>query len=109
MAILRVEPIIYLFTPLGVAECHFYETPSGFETNPLWHCFQRETKEPWVWPNPMVRLCESISGSRSTAHSDFELDDAYFETLRPHILRHKKSPLYQRASHLVRAYASRKT
>jgi hypothetical protein len=87
---------LYLFTPLGVAEAHFYEAPESFETNAVWTCFQVETKENWLWPSPMVRLCESISGTRDGTHSSFNIDDEYLEVLRPHILRHRYSPLYER-------------
>lgn len=88
---------MYVFTPLGVAEAHFYEAPEGFETNAIWTCFQVETKENWLWPSPMVRLCESISGMRDEDYSDFMISPKYFETLRPHIIRHMKSPLYAKA------------
>ena len=88
---------MYLFTPLGVAEAHFLETPDDAETNAVWLCFQVETKEPWQWPSPLVRICESISGLRDAAHSEIVVTDEYFETLRPHILRHTDSPLYERA------------
>lgn len=97
MSQIRLEPHLYLMTPFGVAEAHFYESPTGFETNAVWTCFQVETKENWLWPSPMVRLCESISGCRDIGYSPFNISDAYFETLRKHILRHKKSPLYKRA------------
>lgn len=97
MAFIRLVPHAYVFTPFGVAEVHFLETPDGFETNATWMCMQVETKEWWQWPTPMIRGCESISGMRDTSHSQFMVSDAYFETLRPHILRHKLSPLYGRA------------
>jgi|ERR1700722_2778774 len=97
MAFTRLVPHFYVFTPFGVAEVHFLETPDGFETNSVWTCFQVETKECWQWPTPMIRLCESISGIRDGECTDFGISPDYFETLRPHILRHKLSPLYERA------------
>ena len=51
---------MYVFTPFGVAEAHFLETPEGFEGTLAWTCFQVETKECWQWPDPMVCICESI-------------------------------------------------
>lgn len=97
MSLLRLTPQIYLFTPLGVAEAHFFESPEDYETNATWTCFQVETKEQWQWPAPLVRLCESISGMRDTKHSPFMVSEDYLDTLRPHILRHQGSPLYARA------------
>jgi hypothetical protein len=97
MALIRLVPHMWLLTPLGVAEAHFLETPEDFETNAAWTCFQVETKENWIWPAPLVRLCESISGMRSIDHSPIEITDEYFETLLPHILRHTESPFYERA------------
>lgn len=98
--VIRLDPHIYLFTPLGVAEAHLFSMESN-DTNALWVCFQQETKENWVWPSPMVRICESISGMRDDDYTDFHVTDAYFETLKPHILRHSRSPFYERAKGLV--------
>lgn len=97
MSILRLVPHIYLFTPLGVAEAHFLETPETYDLNSQWTCFQVETKECWQWATPMIRICESISGMRDMDYSPFAMTDEYFETLKPHILRHEDSPLYRRA------------
>ena|ERR1700677_4908773 len=97
MSIMRIVPHLYVFTPYGVAEAHFIETPEGFETNAVWTCFQVETKECWQWPSPLIRLCESISGIRDIQHSSFHISESYFETLLPHILRHKNSPFYEKA------------
>lgn len=97
MSLVRLVPHMYLVTPFGVAEAHFFDTPEGFETNAVWCCFQVETKENWLWPSPLVRLCESISGMRDGDYSPFQVSDTYFEELRPHILRHKDSPFYERA------------
>jgi hypothetical protein len=92
--ILRLVPPMILLTPLGEAECHFYEPTIGWENHPLWHCFQLETKEPWVWPNPMVRIVESVTGIRGGDRSLFAVSADYYDELMPHILRHKLSPLY---------------
>jgi hypothetical protein len=94
MALVRVMPHMYLFTPLGVAEAHFLESFENFEVDSVWTCFQTETKEAWQWPNPLVRICESISGMRNGSHTGFKIEPDYLEVLRPHILRHKSSPLY---------------
>src|ERR1700722_18008850 len=95
---IRLTPHFYLFTPLGVAEAHFVWSSETFEVAVSYGCFQCETKENWWWPNTQVRLCESITTERSDGHSAFHLPDDLLETLRPHILRHTKSPLYGWAS-----------
>lgn len=97
MSIIRLVPQIYLFTPLGVAEAHFLETPESDETNAMWTCFQVETKECWQWPTPLIRICESVSGMRDMSYTPFMVSEEYLDTLRPHILRHEDSPLYERA------------
>lgn len=97
MALTRLIPHMYLFTPFGVAEAHFYESPESFEVNAVWSCFQVETKENWLWPSPLIRICESISGMRDGDYTPFMLSDEYFEELIPHILRHEDSPLYEKA------------
>ena len=94
---IRLKPPIFLFTPLGVAEAHFYESADTDDVNSVWTCFQVETKEGWEWPMPLVRICESITGMRDIEQSSFEITDEYFETLVPHILRHHRSPFYDRA------------
>lgn len=95
--LIRLTPIIYLYTPLGVAEAHFLES-SGPDVPLSWVTFQCETKENWNWANQHVRLCESISIARSADHSPIHLPQDLFDTLAPHILRHKKSPLYAQAA-----------
>lgn len=97
MGLTRLTPHMYLFTPLGPAEAHFVWGSETFEVPVTYGCFICETKENWWMPNTWVRLCESISALRGAGHSEFYLTDDQFETLRPHILRHKKSPLYERA------------
>jgi len=94
--LIRLVPHMLLLTPLGVAEAHFLEISGDVETNAFWLCFQVETKEQWEWPAPLVRLCGSISGMRTNSHSPIMVSDEYLETLRPHVLRHKKSPFYGR-------------
>ena len=84
-------------TPLGKAEAHFLETPEDAENNAVWLCFQSETKEPWQWPSPLVRLCSSISVMRDKYSSEIIISEEYFQTLKPHILRHTHSPFYKRA------------
>lgn len=96
MPLVRLEPFIYLQTPLGVAEAHFLWCES-FEVPFRWGCFQVETKENWWWANQHVRLCESISAARDEFHSPIWLDQELFNTLIPHILRHKLSPHYAAA------------
>jgi hypothetical protein len=98
MGLIRLIPHMYVVTPFGIAEAHFYESPESFEVNAVWTCFQVETKENWLWPSPLVRICESISGMRDDEYTSFAVSEEYFEMLRPHILRHRRSPFFERAA-----------
>lgn len=91
-SIIRLETPIHLFTPLGYAEAHFLWVPENFEVNCNWGCFQQDTKENWWWPNPQVRIIESVSGSRGDNRSEICLSDEQLSALRPHIDRHPSSP-----------------
>jgi hypothetical protein len=94
---IRLVPFIWVLTPLGVAQAHFFEAAETDDVHSVWTCFQIETKEGWEWPMPYVRICESITGMRDGEYSPFKISDAYVETLRSHILRHTHSVLYGRA------------
>ena len=96
--LIRLTPVMYVLTPLGEAEAHFLQVPIGNDSYVQWGCFQSETKENWWWDNTLIRLIGSISSRRGDSHSDFYLSDEMFATLMPHILRHKKSSFYERAS-----------
>ncbi len=100
MSLLRLDPFIYLMTPLGIAEAHFVRVETS-EVPYQFGCFQCETKESWWWPNHLVRLVESISAGRAGAHSPIHVSEDMKETLAPHILRHKHSPLYAWADQYI--------
>lgn len=42
-----LNPLFYLFTPLGIAEAHFLWKSDSFEVSASYGCFQCETKENW--------------------------------------------------------------
>lgn len=91
----RLVPIIYLETPLGPAEAHWLAVPEADETPAHFGVFQCETKENWWWPNDQVRIRASASASRGDSRSPIHLSPERLSALRPHILRHKKSPFYE--------------
>lgn len=93
--LIRLDPFMYLLTPLGVAEAHFLRVETS-EVPYQWGCFQCETKENWWWPNDQVRIVESISAGRSAVHSPIHLDPNILETLKPHIARHFHSPFQEK-------------
>lgn len=95
--LVRLEPIMYVMTPLGPAEAHFLQVPVVADNYCQWGCFQAETKENWWFDNILVRLVGSVSGRRGDEMSEFFVSDEMFEMLLPHILRHTRSPLYERA------------
>jgi hypothetical protein len=96
--LIRLVPAMYVLTPLGEAEAHFLQVPHDNDRYCQWGCFQLETKENWWWDNTLIRLIGSISARRGDNYSDFYVSNEMFEMLLPHILRHKKSPLYERAN-----------
>lgn len=99
--LIRLTPIIYVMNPLGSAEAHFLQVPIGDDGYTQWGCFQAETKEQWWFDNTLIRLVGSISGRHGDYMTDFHVSDEMLEMLLPHILRHKRSPLYQRAIELT--------
>jgi hypothetical protein len=94
MNLQRIVPPIYLYTPLGAAEAHWIQVPKDADSYVYFICFMMETKECWAWPNTMIRMAESVSAVRAANHSEIRVKDDMLETLRPHIMRHKGSPLY---------------
>lgn len=99
--LLRLIPILYVVTPLGQAEAHFLQVPEINDNYCQWGCFINETKENWWFDNTLVRIVGSVSSRRGDNYSDFYLSDEMFKSLLPHILRHKHSPLYDRANNLT--------
>lgn len=88
----------YLETPLGPALC-WATTDDEHQEIGLWfHTWQLETKEPWSWMNPDVRIGGSQTMRRSDTHSPIHLSDERLEFLRPHILRHTLSPFYSKVT-----------
>lgn len=99
--LIRLIPTFYVVTPLGEAEAHFLQVPIGDDGYAQWGCFINETKENWWFDNTLVRIVGSVSARRDDSYSDFYLSDEMFKSLLPHILRHKHSPLYDRAKSLT--------
>lgn len=93
--LIRLTPILYLMTPLGLAEAHFLQVHESAEVAAVWGTFIIETKENWFWPNHQVRLCESFTADRGGAYTPFHLSADMLKTLKPHIRRHKGSPFYE--------------
>ena len=93
--LIRLIPVIYVLTPLGEAEAFFLQVPETDDNYAQWGCFQTETKENWWWDNTMIRILGSSSSRRDEECSEFFLSEGMWEMLRPHILRHKKSPLHE--------------
>jgi len=89
----RISPPIHVHTPLGPAEAHWLRMDTS-EVPYEFLCVQSETKEFWSWPNHYIRMAGSVSGARDDHHSKIFLSPKMEETLRPHINRHKQSPLY---------------
>ena len=99
-----IEPISkLLYTPFGVAECDARCWPESPDLQLTYSCWLLETRENWVFPQQLVRACESMSGPHHGEGSDIYLDDKLLTSYLPHIVRHKYSPFYQRALKLLAA------
>lgn len=64
MAIVQLDPPVYLETPLGSAVCLFL-CDYGPELDVQWCCFIESTGEPWWFPNNKVRLSPNLSAGRA--------------------------------------------
>ena len=94
---------MFILTPLGEAEAHFLQVPINNDNYVQWGCFINETKENWWFDNTMVRIVGSCSGRRDSNVSPFFLSQGMLEMMTPHILRHKRSPLYEKVVELTKA------
>ena len=101
---ITIEPISkLLYTPFGVAECDARCWPESPDLQLTYSCWLLETRENWVFPQQLVRACESMSGPYHGECSQIYLDDKLLISYLPHILRHKQSPFYETAKRLVDA------
>lgn len=60
MAILQLNPTIWLKTPKGVGLCHMV-IDYGEEHDLMWVVVDDATGEIWTWPNPQVRAIGNTS------------------------------------------------
>lgn len=60
MAILQLNPTVWLSTSRGVGLAHFL-IDYGEEHDLIWVCFMDETGEVWAFPNPEVRAIKNTS------------------------------------------------
>lgn len=86
----------YLHTPLGLAQCYAITLKNAVEVAVIFHTWQLETKEPWSWANPDVRIASSATARRDDEHTPIYLSPKRLKDMGPHILRHKLSPFYDR-------------
>lgn len=85
-----------LNTPLGPALCWAVTPSDTVERFTIFHTWQLETKEPWDWSGPDVRIAGSTTARRDDDGSPIHLTEARIDFLLPHIARHRKSPFYSR-------------
>lgn len=87
----------HLLTPFGEAEADFMWVSDSPDVATEFCCWLLETNECWWFPQPLVRAVRSMSASTRGMPSDIILSDALMDRYAQHILRHKKSPFYERA------------
>ena len=98
----NIEPICkLLMTPFGVAECDAREWPDSHDMMLQYCCWMIETRENWVFPQMLIRACESMSGPYHGESTDIYLSPEMLASYAPHILRHKRSPFYEAAKKLL--------
>ena len=102
-----VEPIAkILWTPFGVAECDARYWPDSPDLPCTFSCWMLETRENWVFPQQLVRACESMASPAHGCGSDIFMPDKLLESYLPHVLRHHGSPFYERAAAMKAAKES---
>jgi hypothetical protein len=93
--IIEIERI--LMTPFGEAEADFMWVSNSADTASEYHCWILETNEVWWFPQPLVRAVKSMSSYRRGEASEIVMSDELLKAYAPHLVRHKKSPFYDRA------------
>lgn len=94
MAIVQLNPPLYMVTPLGPGWRHFV-WENGSDNDVQWCCFIEKTGEPWWWVNNMVRLATNLTGGRtatSPIHETSELKAA----LESHRARNSRASVRRR-------------
>ena len=96
-----------LYTPLGKAQADLIWVPDTDEEPSMYHCWQNETNEVWWWPQQLVRQVESFTGIRHGIHSEIFVSTELLKTYAEAILRHKKSPFYEKAKRILKVKRSK--
>ena len=100
---LVIEPITkLLYTPFGVAECDARCWSDSPDLQLTYSCWMLETRENWVFPQQLIRACESLGGPYHGQHSPIYMDDKLLRSYAFHILRHKQSPFYEAAKRITK-------
>jgi len=93
----------YLMTPFGEAECDLAYISDTGDVPVEYQCWLFETGEPWWFSQSLVRAIPRPNEPYRKGPSDIHLSDTLLAKYAHHILRHKKSPFYERAKALTRA------
>lgn len=91
----------HLMTPFGEAEADHMWVSDSADVASEYECWILETGECWWFPQPLVRAVRSMSASRRGEPSEIALPDSLLHRYATHLLRHKRSPFYERARALV--------
>lgn len=96
MTIQILQQWLWMETPLGPALCWAVIPDGAVETAVIFGVWQDDTKESWWWPNPQVRVMETVTGQRDANRSPIHLSEEEIGMLTPHIMRHPSSQFYWR-------------
>lgn len=70
MSMTQLNPPLFLWTPKGMAICHFL-IDYGIEHDNYWICFQQDTGECWTWSNREVRIDKNVTIGREITKTSF--------------------------------------
>jgi|ERR1700742_333233 len=85
-----------LQTVLGLAQCDLIWIGDSTDEASEFHCWIFETNESWWFPQPLVRAIKSMSVFQRGISSEIMITEEHLKNYKEHILRHKKSPFYER-------------
>lgn len=86
-----------LMTPFGEAHADLIYISENSDDPTEFQCWLLETGEVWWFAQPHVREIPRFNEPYRSGITDIQLSDALLHKYAKHILRHKRSPFYDKA------------